>query len=110
MEMDTGMTTHVVLLTRVGEEVGLCAGLDTGVEERQTMLGDDSVVVVARDDLESALQILGLVDEAGLGIAFGIRLRGTHVALTIHHLVPFPVDDRASCYANLEYVRIVGHQ
>ena len=33
------MASHVVLLARIGKEVGLRASLDTGIEERQTMLG-----------------------------------------------------------------------
>ena len=70
MEMDAGMTSHVVLLTRIGEEVWLCAGFDAGIEEGEAMLGHDGVVVVTRDDLQFAFQILRLVDKAGLVIAF----------------------------------------
>ena len=110
MEMDAGMTSHVVLLTRVGEEVWLCAGFDAGIEEGETMLRHDGVVVVACDDLQLAFQVLRLVDETGLGIAFGIRFRSSHIALAVHHLIPFPVDDRTSGYTHLEHIGIVGHQ
>ncbi len=55
MQMDGGMTTHVVLLAGIGEEVGLGAGLDAGIEEREAMLGHDGIVVVARDNLELTL-------------------------------------------------------
>ena len=96
MEMHTGMTAHVVLLARIGKEVGLGAGLDTGIEERETMLRYDRIVIVTRDDLKFALQVLGLADEAALGIAFRIILWCAHIALAVHHLVPFPVDNRAS--------------
>ena len=34
VQVDAGMAPHVVLLARVGEEVGLGAGLDAGIEER----------------------------------------------------------------------------
>ena len=34
MEMNTGMTTHIVLLTGISEEVGLGTSFDAGVEER----------------------------------------------------------------------------
>ena len=110
VQMNAGVASHVVLLTRIGKEVGLCAGLDASIEERQTMLWYDGIVVIARDDLELTLQIACLVDETGLFVTFRIRLRRVHIALAIHHLVPFPVNNGTAGYANLEYVRIVGHQ
>ena len=33
MEMDAGVAPHIVLLAGIGEEVGLGAGLDAGIEE-----------------------------------------------------------------------------
>ena len=60
--------------------------------------------------LQLTLQLAGFVDEAGLLVALGILLRGVHVALAIHHLVPFPVDDRATGHAHLEDVGIVQHE
>ena len=63
VEMDAGMTTHIVLLARIGKEVGLRASLDACVEEREAMLGYNGFVVIACDDLQAALQVLGLVDE-----------------------------------------------
>ena len=110
MEMDAGMTSHVVLLTRVGEEVWLCAGFDAGIEEGKTMLRHDGVVVVACDDLQFAFQVLRLVDKADLGIAFGICFRSSHIALAVHHLIPFPVNYWASSHTNLEHIGVVGHQ
>ena len=72
MKVYAGMAPHVVLLARVGEEVGLRASLDAGIEERQTVLRHNGIVVVARDNLQTALQVLGLVDEARLGVALGV--------------------------------------
>ena len=46
MQVDTGMSPHVVLLARVGKEVWLRAGLDAGIEERQAVLGHYCVVIV----------------------------------------------------------------
>ena len=109
MQMDAGMASHVVFLARVGKEIWLGASLDAGIEEREAVLGNDGVVVVACDNLQFAFQVLGLADEAGLGVAIGIILGRTHITLTIHHLVPFPVDDGTTCHAYLENVGIIGH-
>ena len=104
------MATHIVLLARISKEVGLCASLDAGIEERQTMLGHNGVVVITRNNLELALQIAGLVDEARLRVTLRILLRRIHIAFAIHYLVPFPVDDGTTSYANLEDVGVVKHE
>ena len=56
------MTTHVMLLAWVGKEVGLCAGLDAGIQETQAVLWYHSVIVITRDNLQLTLQVLGLAD------------------------------------------------
>ena len=80
--MYRGMSPHVVLLTRVSEEVRLRAGLDAGIKERQAVLWYYRRVVITRDNLQLAFQIFGLVDETALSITFGVILRGAHIALT----------------------------
>ena len=55
MQMHTGMASHIVLFARVCKEVGLGAGLDTGIEERQTVLWHHCFVVIAGDNLELTL-------------------------------------------------------
>ena len=87
MQVYAGMASHVVSLARVGIEVGLRTGLDTGIEERQTVLRHHGRIVIAGDDLQPPLQVLGLVEEAGLLLAFRILLRGVHIAFAIHHLI-----------------------
>ena len=62
VEMHRGMAAHVVLLAWVGKEVGLGTSLDTGIEEGEAVLRHDGIVVVARDNLQLALQVLRLVD------------------------------------------------
>ena len=74
------------------------------------MLGNNDIVVVAYDNLQFAFQISCLADEAGLGIALRVVLWRTHIALAIHHLVPFPVDDGTTGNADLEHIGIVRHQ
>ena len=74
VQMYAGVAPHVVLLAGIGKEIGLCASLDTSIEERQTMLRNDGVVVIARNNLQLTFQVLGLVDETGFLVAFGIRL------------------------------------
>ena len=54
MQMDTRMTTHIVFLTRISEEIWLGTCFHTGIKERQTMLRHHGIVVIARDDLEFA--------------------------------------------------------
>ena len=74
------------------------------------MLGNDGVVIITRDNLQFALQVLGLADEAGLLIPLGIILWCTHITFAIHDLVPFPVNDRTTSHTYLEDIGIVGHQ
>ena len=74
------------------------------------MLRHYSSIVVAGNNLKSALKILCLIEQRGLLVTLGIGLRSIHIALAIHHLIPMPVDYRTACYANLEYVWIVGHK
>ena len=74
------------------------------------MLWHHRRIVVACDDLQFAFQILGLSDEAGFLIAFGVVLWGAHVPFAIHHLIPLPVDDGATSHANLEDLGVVGDQ
>ena len=58
--MYAGMSPHVMLLTRIGKEVRLGTRLDAGIEERETMLWHNGIVIVARNNLQTAFQILGL--------------------------------------------------
>ena len=108
--MDAGMAPHVMFLAWIGKEVGLSARLDAGIEEREAVLRHNGVVVVARDDLQTAFQVLGLVDERRLGIALRIGLRSVHIAFAVHHLVPLPVNDGTASYTHLEDVGVVGHE
>ena len=110
MQVYAAVAAHVVRLTGVGEEVGLCAGLYACLEERQTVLGHHGGVVVTRDDLQLALQVLGLGEQTGFGVSLGVGLRGVHIALAIHHLIPLPVDHRAAGNTYLEDLGVVGHQ
>ena len=82
MQMYAGMTTHIVLFARIGKEIRLGASLHAGIEERQTVLWHHRRIVVTRDDLQLAFQILGLGDEAGLRVAFRVVVWCTHVTLT----------------------------
>ena len=110
MQMSALMTSHVVRLARIDEEVWLGAGCDAGLQEGETMLRHHRYVVEALDDLQLALQILGLIEQRGLLVALRVGLRSIHIALAIHYLVPVPVDYRTACYAYLEHIRVVGHQ
>ena len=108
--MNTGVSHHVVSLARIDEEVGLCASFHAGVEELQGVLRNNRRVVHTYDYLQLTLQVLCLVKKACLLVAFSVLLRCVHIALAIHHLIPFPVDDRSSCHAHLEHFGMVAHQ
>ncbi len=60
MQMHALVTTHVVRFTWINEEVGMRASLYTFGNERQAMLWNDSLVVVACDDLQLSFQVCSL--------------------------------------------------
>ncbi len=110
MQMSALMTSHVVRLARIDEEVWLSACCDTSLEEGEAVLWHYSHIVQALDNLQLALQVLCLIEQGGLPVTLWVGLWSVHIALAIHHLVPVPVDNRTACYAYLEHVRVVGHQ
>lgn len=58
-----GLAEHVVPVARIGKEVGLCAGIDAGTEERQGVLRHTYRVVVSDDDLQFSFQVSGFGQE-----------------------------------------------
>jgi len=96
------MSAHVVLLAWIGKEVGLCAGLDAGIKETQTVLWYYSIVVVACDNLQLAFQILGLANQTTLGIPLRVILWCAHITFSIHDLVPLPIDNGTTGTTHLE--------
>ena len=62
------------------------------------------------DDLQCAFQILCLGDETAFCITLRIILWCSHITFTIHHLIPFPVDDRTAGNTHLEDIGIVCYQ
>ena len=110
MQVYALVSAHVVWFAGIDEEVRLCACFYACSEERQAVLWHHRCVVVSRDDLQLAFQLSGLRYQRCLLVALGIGLRRVHVALTVHHLIPSPVDDGPSSHAHLEHLGIVGHQ
>ena len=110
VEVDALVAAHVVALTGIYIEVGLGVGTDTGFEEGVSVLWYYGGVVETDYDLQPALQVFSLVDETGLRISLGVALRGVHITLAVHHLIPFPVDYRSACHSHLKHVGVVGHQ
>ena len=110
MQVHALVAHHVVALARIDVEIGLRSGGDAGFQETVGMLGNYRRVIEADDDLQAALEVGSLVDQAGLLVALGVGLRGVHIALAIHHLIPLPVDDGTAGDTHLEHVRVVGHQ
>ena len=96
MKMNHVLAHHVVVLTGIYEIIGLHTGILTGTEEGQAMLEQASTVVVTYNHLQTAFEVLGLVEQTAGGIAFGILLRSVHIAFAIHHLIESPVDDRTA--------------
>jgi hypothetical protein len=101
---------YIMLMARIREVVHLYVVLDAFSYEAEAVFPNDYRVDGALADEKLALEILGLVDEAGLGITFRIGGRIVHVTLTVHYLVPLPVDYRTSGNSYLEHVRIVSDQ
>jgi len=60
VQMHALVTHHVVPLAGIGEKIGLGACLDALLDEHEAVLRHYSGVVVSGDDLQSALQVLGL--------------------------------------------------
>ena len=106
MEMNALMSPHIMRFTRIDEEVGLGTCLDALGKERQTVLRHYGFIVIACDDLQLTLQVLGFAQQTGLLVTLRVRLGRVHIAFSVHHLVPVPVDDRTACYAYLEYLVI----
>ena len=63
MQMHALMPSHVMLFTRISEEVGLSASLATSIEEHKTMLWNYSRVIHSCYYLESALEVFCLVED-----------------------------------------------
>ena len=63
MQVSALVTSHVMRLAWVDEEVWLCTCCDTCLQEGEAMLWYDSHVVQALDNLELALEVLRLVEQ-----------------------------------------------
>ncbi len=99
-----------MFMTRIREVVHLDIVLYAFAHKAQTVFPYDYRVNRALAYEQLALEVLRLVEQAGLCIAFRIGVRMIHVAFSVHYLIPFPVYDRASCHSHLEYVWPVGNK
>lgn len=63
MQVYALMATHVVRLARIDEEIGLGTHGNASLEERVAVLREHRRVVEALDDLQFALEVLGLGQE-----------------------------------------------
>ena len=108
--MDSVFSTYVMLVTWVREVVHLYIVLHAFAYETEAVFPYDYRVDCALADEKLAFEVLGLVDEACLRISLRIGVRVVHIALAIHHFIPFPIDHRTACNAYLEDIRIVGYQ
>ena len=75
MQVYALMATHVVGLARIDEEIGLGTNGNASLEERVAILREHRRVVEALDDLQFALEVLGLGQEGGLSVTLGVGLR-----------------------------------
>ena len=101
---------HVVLCSRVGEQVGMGACSFASTDERQGVLGNAYWVVVSKNDEQATFEVSGTQGEIVVTITFGIGLGRIHVAFAVHHFIIAPVDDRTSGNSDLEDIRIVCHE
>ena len=77
MQMSALMTSHVVRLARIDEEVWLGACCDASLEEGEAVLWHYSHIVQALDNLQLALQVLCLIEQRGLLVTFWVGLWST---------------------------------
>ena len=110
VQMDAVGACHVVSVAGIDEEVGVGVGIDAGAHEGEGVLGHADGVVAAVDDEEAPFEVLGFVEQGGAAVAFGVALRGVHVAFTVHDLVEAPVDDGTACHTDFEDVGVGGHE
>lgn len=110
MEVDSVASSYVVLMAWVREIVNLYIIHHACADKAEAVLPQHYRIDGSLTDQQLALEVLGLVDEAGLFISLGIDSGVVHISFSVHHLIPFPVDHGTSCYGYLEYVRIVGYQ
>lgn len=110
MEVYSVLAAHIMLVAWVREVVHLDVVDNAGPDETEAVLPENHRVDRSLADKQLALEVLCLVDEAGLLISLRVHVRMIHLSLAVHHLVPFPVDDRTSGHSDLEYVRIVCDQ
>ena len=108
--MDSVLSCHIVLVTRVREVVYLYIVDDACSYEAETVLPKHYRIDGSLADEKFAFEVFCLVDEACLLVALRVDVRMIHVSLSIHYLIPFPVDHRAACNGNLEDVRVIGDQ
>ena len=108
--MDSVTAVNVVGSCGIGEIIHRNEAVNALLDEGETVLPDHGIVHGALADEEFALQICGLVDKGSGLKAIRIGLRGIHIALSVHDLVPLPVNDGTARNAHLEHVRIGGHQ
>ena len=106
--MNAVAANDVVLVAGIGEVVYLDVVHHALAHKAQTMLPQHHGVDCTLTDEQFALQVLGLIDKRGLGKALGVGGLGLHIALAIHHLIPFPINYGASCNSHLEHFGIVG--
>ena len=96
--------TDIVLMVRVDSVVEENALLDGAIDKRLTMLPDDSAVHAIVDDEQTSLETADIIDNAVIGIAVWILLRGVHIAFAIHDLIVFPVADGSTCDTGPELI------
>lgn len=76
MQMSALMTSHVVRLARIDEEVWLGACCDASLEEGEAVLWHYGHIVQALDNLQLALQVLCLIEQRGLPVTLWVGLWG----------------------------------
>ena len=74
------------------------------------MLPHHGVVDGALADEEFRFQVFRAGDQRSLRETFRVRGLRIHIALAVHHFIPFPVDHRAAGHRHLEHVGVVDRQ
>ena len=99
-------SADVVLVVWVDKVVDLLEVVDATLDKLQRVLPNDGIVLGAVDDEQMAFEVLGFVEQAVSLLAFWILLRGVHIALAVHNLIPLPIYDGAAGTAHLEHLGV----
>src|SRR5690606_13583742 len=90
-QVDTIFATYIMLMHRVVKVIYLLAFFHTSLKVKLGVLPNYHIITTSVYEKDFSLQIVNVMDQLVVFIAFMILLRTVHVALGVPHLVVAPV-------------------